>query len=221
MCSLNYYFNPFNIEGNLIKKSSILVVDDEESIRISIENILSEKYLAKTAGSGSVAIEMLGNENYDLILTDIRMVDMTGVELLKKIKIGFPEIPVLLMTGYSSLVTAIEALRLGASDYLIKPCSKKTVLMSIARCLKNNRRNNEEIIQYFQTRVSNLSEQKYLTKRELEIIGHLISGMSDKCMAKELAVTLPTIKFHLQNIYKKSGINGRKGILKVISSYKR
>jgi DNA-binding NarL/FixJ family response regulator len=204
-----------------MKKKSILIVDDEESIRVSLEGILNKKYYAKTAASGSIALEMLQNDNYDLILTDIKMDVMTGVELLKKSKKSFPEIPVLLMTGYSSLDTAIEALRLGALDYLIKPCSKKVVFLSIAHCLKNHIiRNNEELTQYFQTRLNALPGQKSLTKRELEIFSHLISGMSDKRIAAELAVTLPTIKFHLQNIYKKSSINGRKGVLKIISCYK-
>ena len=146
------------------------------------------------------------------------MNDMSGIQLLKKIKKSFSDTPVLLMTGHSSLDTAIEALRLGASDYLIKPCVKKIVFESIARCLKNNsKKNTEELTQKFQEKLNTLPGVKSLTKREFEVFNHLFSGMSDKDMAEKLAVSLPTIKFHLQNIYKKSGINGRKGVLKVIS----
>jgi DNA-binding NarL/FixJ family response regulator len=202
-----------------MKKSSILIVDDEESIRVSLDGFLKNKYYVQTAKSGSIALEKLQNNHYDLILSDIKMDDMTGIVLLKKVKENFPEIAVLLMTGYSSLNTAIEALRLGASDYLIKPCVKKIVFESIARCLKNNSKlNNEEITQSFQKKLNALPGKKYLTKRELEIFSHLLSGMSDKDMSEKLAVSLPTIKFHLQNIYRKSGINGRKGVLKMISS---
>jgi DNA-binding NarL/FixJ family response regulator len=204
-----------------MKKLSILIVDDEESIRVSLEGILKNRYYAKTAESGSIALEILQNYHYDLILTDIMMDDMTGIELLKKIKKTFPETPVVLMTGYSSLDTAVEAIRLGASDYLIKPCSKKAVFLSIDHCIKNNQTvRNEDLTKHFQAKINTLPGKKPLTKRELEIFSHLISGMSDKRMSEELAVTLPTIKFHLQNIYKKSGINGRKGVLKIISSYK-
>jgi DNA-binding NarL/FixJ family response regulator len=204
-----------------MKKLSILIVDDEESIRVSLKGILKKLYYAKTAENGSIALEMLQNYNYDLILTDIMMEDMTGIELLKNIKEKYSEIPVVLMTGYSSLNTAIEAIRLGASDYLIKPCSKKAVFLSIARCLENNTTvRNEDLTKHFQAKIKSLPGKKPLTKRELEIFSHLISGMSDKSIAEELAVTLPTIKFHLQNIYKKSGINGRKGVLKIISCYK-
>ena len=202
-----------------MKKTSILLVDDEESIRVSLKGIFKKKYYSKTAENGSMALEMLQNDHYDLILTDIMMDDMTGIGLLKKIKEIFPEIPVLLMTGYSSLSTAIEAMRLGASDYLIKPCTKKEIFSSITRCLENNTTGRKEkLIQKLQAKIKNLPGQKPLTKRELEIFSHLVSGMSDKSIAKELAVTVPTIKFHLQNIYKKSGINGRKGVLKIFSS---
>ena len=204
-----------------MNKASILIVDDEESIRVSLEAILKNKYYAQTAKSGSIALEMLQNGHYDLVLSDIKMDDMNGVLLLKKIKEKFPRIPILLMTGYSSLNTAIEALRLGASDYLIKPCYKKEVFASVARCLKNNTTgNDEELNRKFQEKLNVLPVQKSLTKRELEVFSNLLSGMSDKDMSEKMAVSLPTIKFHLQNIYKKSGVNGRKGVLKIISSYK-
>lgn len=201
-----------------MEKLSILIVDDEESIRVSLEGILKKKYYAKTADSGSMALEMLQNDCYDLILSDIMMNGMTGIELLKKVKESFPEIPVLLMTGYSSLSTAIEAMRLGASDYLIKPYSKKVIFSSITRCLENNTNGRKKnSTQHLQTKMNTFRGKKPLTKRELEIYNHLTSGMSDKSMAEELFVTLPTVKFHLQNIYRKLGINGRKGILKIIS----
>ena len=203
-----------------MKKLSILIVDDEESIRVSLEGILNKKYHIKTAQNGLIALDMLQNHHYDLILTDIMMDDMTGIELLKKTKENFPEISVLLMTGYSSLDTAVEAIRLGASDYLIKPCSKKEVFLSIARCIKNKTTvRSANLTKHFQEKISNLPGKKSLTKRELEIFSHLISGMSDKHISEELAVTVPTIKFHLKNIYKKIGINGRKGILKVMANY--
>ena len=197
-------------------KTSILIVDDEESIRVSLENILiEENYFVKTANNGLMALEMLQNDHYDVILTDIVMDDMTGVELLKKIKDSFPEILVLLMTGYSSIDTAVEAVRLGASDYLIKPFTYKVMLSSITHCLENHTtvRKNKSL-----TKLNILPGKKPFTKRELEVCNLLTSGMSDKCMAEELFVSVPTIKFHLQNIYKKSGINGRKGIWKYFFS---
>ena len=204
-----------------MEKPSILIVDDEESILISLASILKkESYRTKTASNGLIALNMLQKAHYDLILTDIMMDDMTGIELLKKTKESFPEIAVLLMTGYANLDTAIEAVRLGASDYLIKPCSKKTIFLSIARCLEKNiiTKRKSTLPQYPRRNRNVLPINVQLSKRELEVYNHLISGMSDKSIAKALAVTVPTIKFHTKNIYRKLGVSGRNGILKILSS---
>ena len=123
------------------------------------------------------------------------------------------------MTGYAHLDTAIEAVRLGAADYIVKPCSKKTMIESIARSLKNIKTKRTERLKSKPKKdVILLQDEKYLTKRELQVYEHMISGMSDKDISKELAVTVPTVKFHLRNIYRKKGVTGRRGILKIISS---
>lgn len=206
-----------------MQKISILIVDDEESIRVSLESILKRNYHnVKVSSSGLIALEMLQKDHYDLIISDIMMDDMNGVELLRKSKEHCPEILFLLMTGYGNLSTAIEAIRLGASDYLIKPCSKKTILSSIIRCIENNTETKKQkgLTQHPKKDVNTLNEEKCLTKRELQVYEHMISGMTDKSIAKELAVTVPTIKFHLRNIYRKKDVSGRRGILKIISSMK-
>ena len=83
-----------------MNKKSILIVDDEESIRVSLEAILKKQYYVNTAETGLKALKMLQNDHYDLTLSDIKMDDMNGIALLKKVKEKFPKIPVLLMTGY-------------------------------------------------------------------------------------------------------------------------
>jgi DNA-binding NarL/FixJ family response regulator len=206
-----------------MQKVSILIVDDEESIRVSLKSILKKTYHnVKACSSGLIAFKMLQKDHYDLILSDIMMDDMNGIELLKKSKENYPEILFLLMTGYANLETAIEALRLGASDYLIKPCSRKKIVSSIACCLENNTETKKQkrLTPYPKKDVNTLNKEKCLTKRELQVYEHMISGMTDKSIACELAVTVPTIKFHLRNIYRKKGVSGRRGILKIISSMK-
>ena len=162
--------------------------------------------------------KQLQDAHYDLILTDIMLDDLTGIELLQKTKKQFPELVVLLMTGYANIETATEALRLGASDYLIKPCSKQTIFLSTARCLQNNKKRKNTLPQYIRKNSNAVPKEGCFTKRELEVYNHLISGMSDKSIAKALAVTVPTIKFHTKNIYRKLGVSGRNGILKILSS---
>ena len=201
------------------QKASILIVDDEESIRISLKSLFEkENYKAETADSASIALEKLDKSNYDLILTDIMMEEETGIDLLKAINKNYSNTAVLLMTGYASMDTAIEAVRLGALDYLIKPISKETLLFNIGRCLEINRiKKNQNSTNAPENFLTILPQTKNLTQKEIIVYKHLIAGMPNKSIAEELNVTLPTVKFHLKNIYKKFGIKGRAGILKIIS----
>ncbi|MBW2694279.1 MAG: sigma-54-dependent Fis family transcriptional regulator [Deltaproteobacteria bacterium] len=100
----------------------ILIVDDEEVVRTNIAEFLeSQGYVVGQAVDGLTALEQLLEEDYALVITDIRMPKMNGIELLKRIVDERPETSVLLMTAYASVETAIESLRLGAYDYLLKP----------------------------------------------------------------------------------------------------
>jgi DNA-binding response OmpR family regulator len=116
------------------------VVDDEGAIRYSVSKTLQRVgYNVNEAASGEEALETMGKQHYDVILTDIRMPGLTGVELLKRIKEQAPDAIVILMTGYASLGTAVEALRLGAHDYLIKPSSSQDIRQSVARGIERAR----------------------------------------------------------------------------------
>lgn len=114
--------------------ASILVVDDEAAIRYSVSKTLQRVgYVVREAASGEEALEMLKGNWFDVVLTDIRMPGIDGVELVRRIKDTDPDTVVILMTAYPNLGTAVEALRLGAHDYLIKPSSSQDIRASVAR----------------------------------------------------------------------------------------
>ncbi len=118
----------------------ILVVDDEGANRYSVSKTLQRVgYMVNEAASGEEALDLMGKQNFDVILTDIRMPGIDGVELLRRIKDEAPDAIVILMTGYASLGTAVEALRLGAHDYLIKPSSSQDIRQSVARGVERSR----------------------------------------------------------------------------------
>lgn len=120
--------------------AQILVVDDEGANRYSVSKTLQRVgYIVGEAASGEEALEMLSKQQYHVILTDIRMPGVDGVELLRRIKEEQPDGIVILMTGYASLGTAVEALRLGAHDYLIKPSSSQDIRQSVARGVERAR----------------------------------------------------------------------------------
>jgi signal transduction histidine kinase len=123
--------------GKVPMKDQILIVEDDsivrEGMRLSLE---VEGYLVHTAESGREALDTLAEKNIDLILSDIVMDELSGIDLLLKVKKKWPEIIVILITGYGSLDTVIQALRWGAYDYLLKPCSDEELKIRIKRGLE-------------------------------------------------------------------------------------
>lgn len=115
--------------------ASVLVVDDEGANRYSVCKTLRRVgYDVHEAASGEEALQQLERTQFDVVLTDIRMnPGMDGVELLRHIKQQSPDAIVILMTGFASLPSAVEAIRLGAHDYLIKPSSSQDLRQSVAR----------------------------------------------------------------------------------------
>ncbi len=100
----------------------VLIVDDEERFRNTMSKLLSVRgFPNNTAGSGKEAIEELTRNSYDVAVVDVRMPEMTGVELLSELKKLDPAIEVIILTGYASLDTAKTIIKLGAFDYMLKP----------------------------------------------------------------------------------------------------
>lgn len=115
-------------------KYNILLVDDEEIILKSVSfDLKKEGYEVTTAQSGEEAVKRLNDNHFDLVITDLLMEGIDGIQVLKKVKELKPECLVLVLTGYGSMETAIEALRLGAFDYLLKPCNSEELLLRVAR----------------------------------------------------------------------------------------
>ncbi|MBW2410112.1 MAG: response regulator, partial [Deltaproteobacteria bacterium] len=116
------------------KKFHVLVVDDELIVRDSLKEILEEEgYTVGTAESGPQALEKLAENPYHLMLTDIKMPGMDGVEVLQKAKADYPELTVVMMTAYATVETAVEAMKIGALDYLIKPFEHETLIPMVLR----------------------------------------------------------------------------------------
>ncbi|MCI0714173.1 MAG: response regulator transcription factor [Chloroflexi bacterium] len=138
----------------------ILVVDDEGAIRYSVSKTLERVgYNVMTASSGEEALEMMEAHGFDVVLTDIRMPGISGVDLLARIKEHTSDIVVILMTGYASLGTAVESLRLGAHDYLIKPSSSEDIRESVRRGIERsvNLRRRRELLASIRSNVAELS----------------------------------------------------------------
>ncbi len=124
----------------------ILIVDDEEIVRKSCIRILSpEGYNIETAKNGGEALKRLQDEPFDLVLADLVMPDITGIDLLKRIKEEWPETEVVIITGYGTVKTAVDALKYGAYDFIEKPFTPEVLLNSVERCLEKKKLEVENI----------------------------------------------------------------------------
>jgi DNA-binding NtrC family response regulator len=128
-------------------RKSILVVDDEKNQREILETILSgEGYDVTTASSGEAAMKFVESRRFDLVLTDLKMTGMSGLELLKELTNYDKSIIVILLTAHGSVDSAVDALRLGAFDYLQKPYDSEKLLDTVSRALNKLTTLDAEII---------------------------------------------------------------------------
>ncbi len=127
-----------------LKDTEILIVDDDESHRQMLKAVLSEEGCRiREASDGKEAVALSEKNNFALILMDIRMTEMSGVDALKIIKAKRPELPILLMTAYGTVKSAVEALKLGAIDYLTKPLDIQELKLAVRNAVRDVRK--EEI----------------------------------------------------------------------------
>lgn len=117
-------------------KKKILICDDELGIRESLNLILQEDYELAFCNNGAECLEYLtAGQKFDLILLDIKMPKVSGLDILKQIKEKNSDAKVIIITGYKSVETASETVKAGAVDYIVKPFSSKDIIKSVERNL--------------------------------------------------------------------------------------
>ncbi|HYO88343.1 MAG TPA: response regulator transcription factor [Candidatus Limnocylindrales bacterium] len=165
---------------NANEVASVLVVDDEAAIRYSVSKTLQRVgYAVREAASGEEALDVVRGQHFDVVLTDIRMPPgLDGVELVRILKDIDPDMVVILMTAYPSLNTAVEALRLGAHDYLIKPSSSQDIRASVARGVERSRnlKRRRRLLDAIRNSVQELATSN----------DELLESMSDEALAEHL-----------------------------------
>lgn len=120
-----------------MKGKSILLIDDDKSLRRVLEYQLVEVgYRVLTADSGIMGLDIFQENEVDLVITDLQMPEMDGMELLKRVKAISSDAMVIVITAYGSIPSAVEAIRLGAFDYITKPFDKNELKLKVGKCLK-------------------------------------------------------------------------------------
>ena len=168
----------------------ILVVDDDNNLRWVIQTQLEQMgYAVATAADGVTALEAMEKQPPALVLTDLKMPGMSGMELLERIRRDYPEIPVLIMTAFGTIQSAVQAMRAGAYDYLTKPIDYDELAMSVSRVLEHFR-----LVEEVRTLRASL-DRKYGFEN---IIGHSEALLSLLDTAARAAQSNSTILIHAE-----------------------
>ena len=119
-------------------KPKILIVDDEKAIRESVSLVLSEEgYETEIASNGKEALKHLNEKDFEVMITDLKMPEMDGIELIKKSLKICPGTSVIIITAHASVESAIEALRIGAFDYILKPFDFGDLILKVQRLINH------------------------------------------------------------------------------------
>jgi putative nucleotidyltransferase with HDIG domain len=123
-----------------MEKEKVLVVDDEEAIREVVSTLLeAQGYRCTTCENGRKALEKFRQDTFDLVLSDIVMPEMDGMKLLAELRAADPDVPVIMVTAMHDISIALEAIRAGAYDYILKPFEKDQLYLSVRRALEHRR----------------------------------------------------------------------------------
>src|SRR5512140_1721011 len=125
----------------------IMVVDDELVVREGVKRVLegTGEFEVETCSSGHLALERLLDEDFDLVITDLKMPGMSGMEVLETLKSIYPDVPVVMITGYANVATAVEAMKFGAADYIPKPFKPQDLIDKIELAMQTGRNHFDEV----------------------------------------------------------------------------
>lgn len=197
------------------EKIYVAIVDDDTKVRDSITWLLDSTEGFKCVGayaSCADALNAIADDLPDVVLMDIGMPDQSGIECVEHLKAEYPELKFLMLTNYSDDDRIFDSLRAGAVGYLLKNSSVTKLCEAIEEAFKGGAPMSSEVAKKVLAYFHNQKKSEFtaaLSQREQEVLQALTEGLTDKAIADKLFISIPTVRFHLKNIYAKLHVNSR------------
>ncbi|CCE04686.1 two component transcriptional regulatory protein, LuxR family [Bradyrhizobium sp. STM 3843] len=188
----------------MAEKAKVYVIDDDEAMRDSLNFLLDssgfEVILFEDAQS---FLDALADLSFGCVVSDVRMPGIDGIELLKRMKAAHSSFPIVVMTGHGDVPLAVEAMKLGAIDFLEKPFEDERLVGMIESAIRQAEpaAKNEAATQDILARIATLSP------RERQVMDGLMAGLSNKLIAREYDISPRTIEVYRANVMTKMGAN--------------
>lgn len=198
----------------------LMIVDDHAVLRDGLKTILESEQDIEVVGeaeSGDVALQLLDTVLPDVVLTDINMQGMNGIEVTKAIKHQHPDIRVLILTMHSHEEYLMAAIKEGADGYLLKDAPSDQVIEAVRTVYRGESvihpSLTKKLMNYHQQQLQVEKTESALTERERDVLICLVEGLTNKEIGERLFVSEKTVKIHVSNIFKKLNVKSRSQVV--------
>jgi FixJ family two-component response regulator len=184
----------------MTNKQTVFIIDDDEAIRDGLEMLLeSIGQESRSFVSGNAFLDVYNNKMAGCLVLDIRMPKMSGLEVQQKLKQLDCLMPIIFITGHGDIPMAVEAMRLGAIDFIRKPFNEQDLIDRINEALKLDNRQHEETI----NKLKDKSKVDSLSSREREVFERVTDGFMNKVIAADLCISERTVEVHRSHVMEK------------------
>jgi two-component system response regulator FixJ len=190
----------------------VYVIDDDDAVRQSLE------FLLKTAGltvrgfeHARAFLEILPKIQHGVVVTDVRMPDISGIDLLRGLRETNPDLPVIVITGHGDISLAVEAMKIGAVDFLEKPFDDDLLIASVRLAL-----NRDADVAKRKAELGNIGEKlAALSNRERQVLDGLVAGNANKTIAFDLGISPRTVEIYRANVMTKMAANSLSDLVRM------
>jgi two-component system response regulator FixJ len=190
----------------------IYAIDDDDAVRQSLEFLLKSAGIkTRSFDSAKAFLDVLAEVEGGCVITDVRMPDMSGIELLRRLQTSRPELPVIVITGHGDVSLAVEAMKIGAFDFLEKPFDDEVLIAAVRAALQRDadmaKRKAE--VGVIQQKLAGLST------REHQVLEGLVAGKANKMIAFDLGISPRTVEIYRANVMTKLEANSLSDLVRM------